>query len=60
MLVMKIFCVVISCLYHKVAVELIKVVGGYDFESFKNCFFNLAIPVIVFTETAQVKKTQIR
>uniref|UniRef100_A0A3B3SSI9 E1 ubiquitin-activating enzyme n=1 Tax=Paramormyrops kingsleyae TaxID=1676925 RepID=A0A3B3SSI9_9TELE len=43
-----------------VAVELIKVVGGYDFESFKNCFFNLAIPVIVFTETAQVKKTQIR
>uniref|UniRef100_A0A8C5FQD7 Ubiquitin-activating enzyme E1 C-terminal domain-containing protein n=1 Tax=Gadus morhua TaxID=8049 RepID=A0A8C5FQD7_GADMO len=27
------------------------VVGGYGFESFKNCFFNLAIPVVVLTET---------
>ncbi|CAL8331686.1 unnamed protein product [Merluccius merluccius] len=43
-----------------VALELIKVVGGYGFESFKNCFFNLAIPVVVFTETAPVKRTQIR
>ncbi|KAG5848075.1 ubiquitin-like modifier-activating enzyme 6 [Anguilla rostrata] len=43
-----------------VALEAIKVVGGYDFESFKNCFFNLAIPVVVLTETAQVKRTQIR
>lgn len=43
-----------------VAVELIKVAGGYGFESFKNCFFNLAIPVMVLTETAQVKRTQIR
>uniref|UniRef100_A0A8C5CXI8 Ubiquitin-activating enzyme E1 C-terminal domain-containing protein n=1 Tax=Gadus morhua TaxID=8049 RepID=A0A8C5CXI8_GADMO len=34
-----------------VALELIKVVGGYGFESFKNCFFNLAIPVVVLTET---------
>ncbi|XP_056620509.1 ubiquitin-like modifier-activating enzyme 6 isoform X1 [Triplophysa dalaica] len=43
-----------------VAVELIKVAGGYGFESFKNCFFNLAIPVMVLTETAQVKRTHIR
>ncbi|XP_067106739.1 ubiquitin-like modifier-activating enzyme 6 [Osmerus mordax] len=43
-----------------VALELIKVVGGYGFESFKNCFFNLAIPVVVFTEAAPVKRTQIR
>ncbi|XP_062865242.1 ubiquitin-like modifier-activating enzyme 6 [Trichomycterus rosablanca] len=43
-----------------VALEMIKVAGGFGFESFKNCFFNLAIPVVVLTETAQVKRTQIR
>ncbi|KAK7929426.1 hypothetical protein WMY93_005821 [Mugilogobius chulae] len=43
-----------------VALELIKVVGGYGFESFKNCFFNMAIPVVVLTEPAPVKKTLIR
>uniref|UniRef100_A0AAR2J6C7 Ubiquitin-like modifier-activating enzyme 6 n=1 Tax=Pygocentrus nattereri TaxID=42514 RepID=A0AAR2J6C7_PYGNA len=43
-----------------VALEMIKVVGGYGFESFKNCFFNLAIPVVVLTETAHVKRIQIR
>jgi len=43
-----------------VALELIKVAGGYGFESFKNCFFNLAIPVVVLTETAPVKRTLIR
>uniref|UniRef100_A0A3B3DIT5 Ubiquitin-like modifier-activating enzyme 6 n=1 Tax=Oryzias melastigma TaxID=30732 RepID=A0A3B3DIT5_ORYME len=43
-----------------VALELIKVVGGYGFESFKNCFFNLAIPVMVLSETALVKRTVIR
>ncbi|XP_030003372.1 ubiquitin-like modifier-activating enzyme 6 isoform X1 [Sphaeramia orbicularis] len=43
-----------------VALELIKVIGGYEFESFKNCFFNLAIPVVVLTEPAPVKKTLIR
>ncbi|KAF7666213.1 hypothetical protein LDENG_00114640 [Lucifuga dentata] len=43
-----------------VALELIKVVGGYGFESFKNCFFNLAIPVMVLTEPAPVKRTLIR
>ncbi|CAG11186.1 unnamed protein product, partial [Tetraodon nigroviridis] len=43
-----------------VALELIKVVGGQDFESFRNCFFNLAIPVVVLTEPAKVKKTLIR
>ncbi|RXM36825.1 Ubiquitin-like modifier-activating enzyme 6 [Acipenser ruthenus] len=43
-----------------VGLELIKVVGGCSFDSFKNCFFNLAIPIIVFTETAEVKRTQIR
>lgn len=43
-----------------VALELIKVVGGYEFESFKNCFFNLAIPVVVLTEPAAVKRTLIR
>ncbi|KAM9362971.1 ubiquitin-like modifier-activating enzyme 6 [Symphorus nematophorus] len=43
-----------------VALELIKVVGAYEFESFKNCFFNLAIPVVVLTEPAVVKRTHIR
>lgn len=43
-----------------VALELIKVVGAYEFESFKNCFFNLAIPVMVLTEPAEVKRTLIR
>ncbi|KAM4585473.1 ubiquitin-like modifier-activating enzyme 6 [Odontesthes bonariensis] len=43
-----------------VSLELIKVVGGYEFESFKNCFFNLAIPVVVLSETAPVKQTLIR
>ncbi|XP_045903034.1 ubiquitin-like modifier-activating enzyme 6 [Micropterus dolomieu] len=43
-----------------VALELIKVVGVYEFESFKNCFFNLAIPVVVLTEPAPVKRTLIR
>lgn len=43
-----------------VSLELIKVVGGYEFESFKNCFFNLAIPVMVLTEPAAVKRTLIR
>uniref|UniRef100_A0A3Q3L5N7 E1 ubiquitin-activating enzyme n=1 Tax=Labrus bergylta TaxID=56723 RepID=A0A3Q3L5N7_9LABR len=43
-----------------VALELIKVVGGYEFESFKNCFFNLAIPVMVLTEPAPVKRALIR
>lgn len=40
--------------------EMIKVAAGFGFESFKNCFFNLAIPVVVLTETAPVKRTQIR
>lgn len=43
-----------------VALELVKVVGGYEFESFKNCFFNLAIPVVVLTEPAAVKQSHIR
>ncbi|XP_064814998.1 ubiquitin-like modifier-activating enzyme 6 isoform X2 [Oncorhynchus masou masou] len=43
-----------------VSLELVKVVGGYGFESFNNCFFNLAIPVMVLTEAAPVKRTQIR
>uniref|UniRef100_A0A7N6BXI3 E1 ubiquitin-activating enzyme n=1 Tax=Anabas testudineus TaxID=64144 RepID=A0A7N6BXI3_ANATE len=43
-----------------VALELIKVTGGYRFEAFKNCFFNLAIPVVVLTEPAPVKRTLIR
>ncbi|XP_069780802.1 ubiquitin-like modifier-activating enzyme 6 [Narcine bancroftii] len=43
-----------------VALELIKLVEGCPFEAYKNCFFNLAIPIIVFTEPAAVKKTQIR
>ncbi|XP_062987473.1 ubiquitin-like modifier-activating enzyme 6 [Elgaria multicarinata webbii] len=43
-----------------VALELIKVVGGYPFQAYKNCFFNLAIPIMVFTETAEVRKTEIR
>lgn len=42
------------------ALELIKVVAGQDFESFRNCFFNLAIPVVVLTEPAKVKRTMIR
>ncbi|KAM6939967.1 ubiquitin-like modifier-activating enzyme 6 [Xenentodon cancila] len=43
-----------------VALELIKVVGGYGFESFRNCFFNLAIPVAVLTEPAPVQRTLIK
>ncbi|XP_078287431.1 ubiquitin-like modifier-activating enzyme 6 [Rhinoraja longicauda] len=43
-----------------VALELIKLVGDHPFEAYRNCFFNLAIPIIVFTEPAAVKKTQIR
>uniref|UniRef100_UPI00398E3D27 ubiquitin-like modifier-activating enzyme 6 n=1 Tax=Pristiophorus japonicus TaxID=55135 RepID=UPI00398E3D27 len=43
-----------------VALELIKIVGGLLFKEYRNCFFNLAIPVIVFTEPAAVKKSQIR
>lgn len=46
--------------FFQVALELIKVVGAYEFESFKNCFFNLAIPVVVLTEPAKVKRTLIR
>lgn len=48
------------CFCPQVALELIKVVAGHEFESFRNCFFNLAIPVVVLTEPAQVKKTMIR
>uniref|UniRef100_F7GVQ7 E1 ubiquitin-activating enzyme n=1 Tax=Macaca mulatta TaxID=9544 RepID=F7GVQ7_MACMU len=43
-----------------VALEMIKVTGGYPFEAYKNCFLNLAIPIIVFTETSEVRKTKIR
>ncbi|KAM4811408.1 ubiquitin-like modifier-activating enzyme 6 [Urocitellus parryii] len=43
-----------------VALEMIKVTGGYPFEAYKNCFLNLAIPIIVFTETSEVRKTDIR
>ncbi|ERE90403.1 ubiquitin-like modifier-activating enzyme 1-like protein [Cricetulus griseus] len=43
-----------------VALEMIKVAGGYPFEAYKNCFLNLAIPIIVFTETSEVRKTEIR
>ncbi|MBZ3871803.1 Ubiquitin-like modifier-activating enzyme 6 [Sciurus carolinensis] len=43
-----------------VALEMIKVTGGYPFEAYKNCFLNLAIPIIVFTETSEVRKTEIR
>ncbi|XP_045569246.1 ubiquitin-like modifier-activating enzyme 6 [Salmo salar] len=48
------------CCGPQVSLELVKVVGGYGFESFNNCFFNLAIPVMVLTEAAPVKRTQIR
>ncbi|ETE60713.1 Ubiquitin-like modifier-activating enzyme 6, partial [Ophiophagus hannah] len=37
-----------------------KLVGVCPFQAYKNCFFNLAIPIIVFTETAAVRKTEIR
>ncbi|XP_023410862.2 ubiquitin-like modifier-activating enzyme 6 isoform X3 [Loxodonta africana] len=43
-----------------VALEMLKVAGGYPFEAYKNCFLNLAIPIIVFTETSEVRKTEIR
>uniref|UniRef100_A0A8C4TKE7 Ubiquitin like modifier activating enzyme 6 n=1 Tax=Erpetoichthys calabaricus TaxID=27687 RepID=A0A8C4TKE7_ERPCA len=36
-----------------VAVELLKIVAGYGFDSFRNCFFNLALPIIVFTKPAE-------
>uniref|UniRef100_A0A8B9MNV3 E1 ubiquitin-activating enzyme n=1 Tax=Accipiter nisus TaxID=211598 RepID=A0A8B9MNV3_9AVES len=37
-----------------VALELIKVVGGYPADAYKNCFLNLAIPIMVFTETLRI------
>ncbi|KAM6301461.1 ubiquitin-like modifier-activating enzyme 6 [Aegotheles albertisi] len=43
-----------------VALELIKVVGGYSADAYKNCFLNLAIPIMVFTDTAEVRRTEIR
>ncbi|XP_038615051.1 ubiquitin-like modifier-activating enzyme 6 [Tachyglossus aculeatus] len=43
-----------------VALELIKVAGGHPFEAYKNCFLNLAIPIIVFSEPTEVRKTAIR
>ncbi|KAG2466376.1 UBA6 enzyme, partial [Polypterus senegalus] len=43
-----------------VAVELLKIIAGYGFDSFRNCFFNLALPIIVFTKPAEVRRTQIR
>uniref|UniRef100_A0A8C5X6I0 E1 ubiquitin-activating enzyme n=1 Tax=Malurus cyaneus samueli TaxID=2593467 RepID=A0A8C5X6I0_9PASS len=43
-----------------VALELIKVVGGYPADAYKNCFLNLAIPIMVFTEIAEVRRTEIR
>ncbi|KAF4013022.1 hypothetical protein G4228_004456 [Cervus hanglu yarkandensis] len=43
-----------------VALEMIKVAGDYPFEAYKNCFLNLAIPIIVFSETSEVRKTEIR
>ncbi|KAG8515198.1 Ubiquitin-like modifier-activating enzyme 6 [Galemys pyrenaicus] len=43
-----------------VALEMIKVAGGYPFDAYKNCFLNLAIPIIVFTESSEVRKTEIR
>ncbi|XP_015421248.1 PREDICTED: ubiquitin-like modifier-activating enzyme 6 [Myotis davidii] len=43
-----------------VALEMIKVAAGCPFEAYKNCFLNLAIPIIVFTETSEVRKTEIR
>ncbi|MBN3310244.1 ubiquitin-like modifier-activating enzyme 6 [Amia ocellicauda] len=43
-----------------VALELVKIAAGSSFDSYRNCFFNLAIPIIVFTEPAEVKRTQIR
>lgn len=44
----------------QVALELIKVVGGYPADAYKNCFLNLAIPIMVFTETVEVRRTEIR
>uniref|UniRef100_A0A8C5LD22 Ubiquitin-like modifier-activating enzyme 6 n=1 Tax=Jaculus jaculus TaxID=51337 RepID=A0A8C5LD22_JACJA len=43
-----------------VALEMIKVTGSYPFEAYRNCFLNLAIPIIVFTETSEVRKIEIR
>ncbi|XP_063096462.1 ubiquitin-like modifier-activating enzyme 6 isoform X1 [Cavia porcellus] len=43
-----------------VTLEMIKITGGFPFEAYKNCFLNLAIPIIVFTETSEVRKTEIR
>ncbi|KAL1024007.1 hypothetical protein UPYG_G00050220, partial [Umbra pygmaea] len=43
-----------------VSLELVKIAGRFGFESLNNCFFNLAIPVVLLTEAAPVKKTQIR
>ncbi|XP_059826118.1 ubiquitin-like modifier-activating enzyme 6 isoform X1 [Hypanus sabinus] len=43
-----------------VALELIKLVADLPLEAYRNCFFNLALPIMVFTEPVAVKKIQIR
>ncbi|XP_078589545.1 ubiquitin-like modifier-activating enzyme 6 [Branchiostoma floridae x Branchiostoma japonicum] len=43
-----------------VSIELVKVVLGSPLEHYRNCFLNLALPVMVFSEPAPPEKSVIR
>ncbi|XP_002733723.2 ubiquitin-like modifier-activating enzyme 6 [Saccoglossus kowalevskii] len=42
-----------------VTMELIKIVKKSPLEHYKNCFLNLALPSVIFSEPGQAEKTQI-
>ena len=48
------------CLFLQVTIELIKVVLKAPLEHYKNCFLNLAIPDMIFSEPGPAVKTTLR
>lgn len=45
---------------YQVAIELVKVVMKSPAEDFKNCFMNLALPYVIFSEPGPPEVTVIR
>ena len=45
---------------YQVAIELVKVVKKSPAEDFKNCFMNLALPYVIFSEPGPPEVTVIR